>query len=452
MATTTTIAKTKRDNEETMRIAILSIGLELLKGFTVNRDLSLIGQTLTAAGMPPCLEVTVSDDPAPIRTALAWLLPQADVVITTGGLGPTGDDRTVAVLAEHLGLSLVEDAASAAAIHGFWSRRRPDAPTPQNVLRQALIPQGSRALPNRRGTAPGVLIATAPGFLHPEQAMILLPGPPNEMLPMFQEEAMPYLLSRRGNLFIHTETSYAVALPESVAEERIIPVLARFPEVDMAYCATPDALRLHVSGADAAAVAQASAAIRHVLADHILTDGATSPAAELVQRLAKLGWRLATAESCTGGMIAEMVTSVPGSSACFVGGIVSYANDCKEALLGVAPATLAQHGAVSEACVREMVAGVTKRLKADAAVAVTGIAGPGGGTPDKPVGLVFVAAAVPGKIEVRRHEFPGDREQVRHRAAIAALCLLRETLPPDRMNIGGKESPAEAQRRREDGK
>ncbi len=411
-----------------MRIAILSIGLELLKGYTVNRDLSLIGQALTAAGLPPCREVAVPDEPAAIRDGAAWLLGQAEVLIATGGLGPTGDDRTAAVLADFLGLPLVEDLASADAIRAFWARRRPDAPPPASVLRQALIPQGARALANRRGTAPGMLITEAPGFPRPSQAMILLPGPPNELLPMLEAEVMPYLVSRRTR-FIHTETAYAVALPESVAEERIVPLLASFPGVEIAYCATPDALRLHLSGEDPGRVRQAMAAVRQALAEHILSGDATDPAGEVVARLHQRGWRMATAESCTGGMIAAAITAIPGASACFAGGIVAYANAVKQDLLGVAPATLAADGAVSAACARAMVDGLCLRLGVEVGVAVTGIAGPDGGTPDKPVGLVFVAAAVPGRSEVRRHEFPGDREQVRHRAAVTALCLLRELLP-----------------------
>jgi len=411
-----------------MRIAILSIGLELLKGYTVNRDLSLIGQALTAAGMPPCREAAVPDEPAAIREGAAWLLASAEVVITTGGLGPTGDDRTVAVLAEVLGLPLVEDAASAAAIRAFWTHRRPEAPPPASVLRQALIPHGARALANRCGTAPGILVTSAPG-LGPGQAMILLPGPPNELLPMFTDEAMPYLVARRTRA-IHTETAYAVALPESVAEERIVPLLAGRPGIDVAYCATPEALRLHLSGEDAGEVRCAMAAVREALSGHILAGDATDPAGEILARLAALGWRLGTAESCTGGMIAAALTAHPGASACYAGSVVAYANAVKEDVLGVAPAILAGEGAVSAACAGAMAEGVRRRLGVEAGIAVTGIAGPAGGSAEKPVGLVFVAAAIPGRTEVRRHRFPGDRALIRQRAATAALCLLRDLLPP----------------------
>lgn len=414
-----------------MRIAVLSTGLELLKGFTVNHDLSLIGQALTAAGMPPELEVTVSDSPASIREALAWLLARADMIITTGGLGPTEDDRTVAVVAETLGLALVEDESSAAAIHAFWARRTPGVAVPTRVLRQALIPQGARALPNHRGTAPGILITAAPGLTRPAQALIMLPGPPRELEPMLPEAVIPYLRSRPDATQIQTVTFYATGIPESMAEARIIPVLTQFPTVDLAYCATPDALRLHVSGTVPATVAQAATAIRQVLGEHLLAEGTSSPAAELVLRLSRLGWRLAIAESCTGGLLAKFVTDIPGASACFAGGIVTYANAWKETLLGVNPATLAQHGAVSEPCVREMVTGLRRRFGVEAAIATTGIAGPAGGTPEKPIGLVYFAAAVNDRIEVRQIEFPGDREQIRHRAAVAALCLLRQCLPPE---------------------
>jgi len=420
-----------------MRIAVLSTGTELLKGFTVNRDLALIGQALTMAGMPPEREVTASDRPESIREALTWLLPRAEAIIITGGLGPTEDDRTVAVVAEMLGLALSEDTASATAIKEFWTRRSPGLQPPPKVLRQALIPQGATALPNRRGTAPGIRITAVPRLILPGQVLFLLPGPPRELEPMLQEEVIPFLAERNRSARIHTLTSYAAGLPESVAEARITPILERYPEVEMAYCATADALRLHVSGTDAGTVAQVACEIRTALGEHLLIEGTSAPAEELLLRLRRRGWQLAVAESCTGGMVAKSITDVPGASAIFAGGIVAYANAVKSAMLDVNPETLSEHGAVSAECARKMVEGARRRFGAEAAIATTGIAGPDGGSADKPVGLVFIAAAVPGRCEVRRYEFPGDRDQVRHRATVAALCLLRELLPP----VAGENLP-----------
>ncbi|MBI4371732.1 MAG: competence/damage-inducible protein A [Elusimicrobia bacterium] len=402
------------------RAALVCVGSELLAG-QVNTHQAWLSLRLRGAGFDVVGESSVPDDAAAISAAIRRSLKAADAVLVCGGLGPTFDDLTREAAAAALGRTLRLDP-------GLWARirarlRRDRACVPEENKRQAFVLSGAKVLSNPNGSAPGQMIAAR------GKTLALLPGPAPEMCPMFQRAVLPALRRRHAlGIFPAAFTARLSGVPESVADERLAPVRARWPRARFTILTAGGEVSFHASlttGSPAEARQARAAVRRDVLAavgEFAHGEGEATLESALGARLKAKGLSLAVAESCTGGLLGERITAVAGSSDYFRGGVIAYANDVKVRRLGVPARLLARHGAVSEECARAMARGVRRAVGADLGLAVTGVAGPGGGTKTKPVGLVFVAAAGPGRKEAaRRLEINGPREAVRQRAATAAL-------------------------------
>ncbi len=405
-----------------MDISIVCIGTELLIGHTLNTNLAFVGAALEAEGYVVAREICIPDQPAVMRDTLRRELEQADLVITVGGLGPTRDDLTRSVAAELLGLELRFDPQVHRQIVDFLSRRGV-ALRDEPIRRQAMVPLGATVLANRNGTAPGLWCPFA------GKALVLLPGPPRELQPMFTDELLPRLRTM-GPPEVCRRSLQVCGVPESLVEEQVDELLLSFPGLEPAYCARPSFVDVRLSGrpGQATELAAAVEALRAAFGAAALPAEQTDIVAAIGCLLLERGWKMATAESCTGGGLAAELTERPGASAWFAGAVVAYANEWKTLNLGVAEETLARHGAVSEETAREMALGLLARAGVQVGVSLTGIAGPEGGTPGKPVGLVYIGVAVPGGCRVHGRQFPGNRGNVRERAVSTALVLLRQAL------------------------
>ena len=386
-----------------MRVTVICTGTELLKGTTVNTNLTFIGQKLSEAGIVPERALVVGDAPADMQLALETAAPVSDLIITTGGLGPTNDDLTRKVVCDFLQIKLTRDAAIEKDLADRWRRRYSTEP-PKNYLSQADVPRNATVLHNAVGTAPGLWLQGKHNGNEVE--VILLPGPPRELDPMLCNEAMP-LLRKKVAQANYTESFMVVGGAELLVQKKVEPLVKDLP-LSLAYCASVEGVKVFFSGHDQDLVKSKAEEAKKLFGDLVLADNELSLVKEVSGRLKKHSLTLGTAESCTGGMIAEAVTSLPGSSQIFSGSIVSYSNAVKAKQLDVPEEILETYGAVSSQCVEAMVKGAAKALEVDAAVAVSGIAGPDGGTPEKPVGLVFIGAKLHEQVIVRKYVFPGQ--------------------------------------------
>jgi nicotinamide-nucleotide amidase len=413
-----------------MRIEIVTIGDELLLGETVDRNSAWLGQRLAAAGIRVVRRASVGDDAAAIKDAVAQGLERTGVVLCTGGLGPTRDDLTKPAVAELFGRELVLDPGL---LDRLEQRFRERGQTLTELGRtQAVVPAGATIFPNSRGTAPGLALEDAEGRL-----AILLPGVPYEMQALVEEHVLPFLLARRPERArpIRHRVLRTTGIPESILAERVDDILPTLQPISVAFLPAPIGVDLRLTSwgdLDASevegALDRAEAALVERIGAFVYGKGEDDLADAVAGLLTTRGLTLAVAESCTGGLIAKRLTDRPGASAYLLAGVVAYANEAKRRFLGVRSSTLEAHGAVSAETAREMAEGARREAGADTAVAVTGIAGPSGGTPAKPVGTVWIAAAVGERIETRRHHFGGDRSEIRERAAQAALALLWQLL------------------------
>lgn len=409
-----------------VRAELLMIGTELLLGQTVDTNAAFIAEQLALHGVNVYFKTTVGDNRQRLLAALSIALMRADVVITSGGLGPTEDDLTRDVVAAALGLELVEDVMAVQQIEGWFKRQ--DRHMPASNRKQALMPEGATVLENGRGTAPGFIVRSL------DKAVICMPGVPHEMKSMLTTSVLPYLHDHydlEATLYSHILRFTGIG--ESDLEERLVD-LFRSANPTIAPYASLGEVKLRLTArADSA---DDAAALFKPLEQEIVQRvgeymyGSDDDTLEGVvgRQLRAVGKTVAVAESCTGGLIAKRLTDVPGSSDYFPGGVVTYSNEAKQRLLDVPAKVLQQHGAVSEQTARAMAAGVAARFGADIGLAVTGIAGPGGGSDEKPVGLVFIASFEDGKSDVHRLLFGGQREHVRLRAAQTALDMVRRKL------------------------
>ncbi len=413
-----------------MRVEVVTIGTELLLGYTVDTNGAELGRALAAAGAEVVRRTAVPDRPETIRAAVAEALDRTGFVLTTGGLGPTRDDMTKAAVAELFGRRLVLDAELLAGLEARF--RRLGRPMPAINRTQAEVPEGASVLPNPRGTAPGLWLEDDRG-----RVAVLLPGVPHEMRGLVAEQVLPRLLARAGPGAARVVRSRAVrttGVPESVLAERVGPIEAELAPLTLAYLPSPDGVDLRVTawGLEPAEaerrLAAAVARLRAAAGSDCYGDDDADLAAVVLEGLRRERRRLGVAESCTGGMLSARLTAIPGASEVFVGGVVAYADAVKTAALQVPLEVLQAHGAVSEATVLAMAEGAQRAFAADCAMAVTGIAGPGGGSAEKPVGTVWLAARVHTTARAVRRLFPGDRDEIRRRAAQAALDLLRRLL------------------------
>jgi competence/damage-inducible protein CinA-like protein len=412
-----------------VKLEVLTIGTELLLGHTVDTNAAELGRALAAAGAEIVRRTTVPDRPDAIRAAVAEALARTGFVITTGGLGPTRDDMTKSVVAELLGKRLVLDAPLLATVEARFKRM--GRPMPAINRTQAEIPEGATVLPNPRGTAPGLWVEDGR-----DRVVVLLPGVPREMRGLLIEEVLPRLVKRQGGAggVVASRSVRTTGVSESALAERIGPIEAEIAPLTLAYLPSPEGVDLRVTawGLEAKeAEPRLAAAVDRLAAiagEHGYGTDDADLAAHVLEALRRGRHRLGVAESCTGGMLAERITNVPGASDTFIGAVVAYADVIKTAALKVPLETLEAHGAVSEETVRAMAEGAQRLFSTDCTIAVTGIAGPGGGTPEKPVGTVWLAARVHTTTRAVKRVFPGDRHEVRARAAQASLDLLRRLL------------------------
>lgn len=421
-----------------MVIELINTGAELLLGRILNTHQQWICRQLSDLGYSVSRQTTVDDSAVAIEAAVAESLGRADLVITTGGLGPTCDDRTRERVAALLGRRLIHREEVMDQIRGYFARFGRAMPDRTKV--EALVPEGALILPNAHGTAPGLAIPTQSKPDRPTGHsgwLILLPGPPRELRPMFTESVVPLLRREFPLAEPHFSRTWRTSgIGESFLEERLEGPLAPYLEkgLELGFCARVGEVevRLAASGANGEArIGEAAKIIEAEVGDSIFGEGDESLEMALVRRLGSLGKTVALAESCTGGHIANRLTNVPGASAVLLAGYVTYSNAAKVRMLGVREETLREHGAVSEAVAREMAEGARRDSGADFALSITGIAGPGGATATKPVGLVFMALAGPRGTTVKQHLNALDRETFKFLSAQQAMMMLWRELRPN---------------------
>ncbi len=408
-----------------MRAFLLNTGTELLAGDVHDTHLAFIAREIFPLGLRIEERRTVGDGAA-IGETLKELFPRVEIIFVTGGLGPTSDDITRDVTAELLGLKLEESAELLESLKRRLKVR--GIKWVQSIARQAQVPDGAQILPNENGSASGLYLEAN---INPEIAsphVFLLPGPPRELQPMFRDHAMSILRSIVKGPPPVQRRFYKIAVKgESVIEERIGKKILAIPGIELGYCARPGEVDVRIIG-EPAALEQADKIVRAELGDAVFTDDDRALEEVLVKLLTDKKQTLAIAESCTGGLLANRITNVSGSSAVLLAGYVCYANEAKIDILGVDPQLVEQHGAVSEKVARAMAEGARKRARSTYALATTGIAGPAGGSSEKPVGTVYVALASDRETKVRKLFFPSDRETFKQLVAQFAFEILRRKL------------------------
>jgi nicotinamide-nucleotide amidase len=405
-----------------VRAVILSIGSELVTGLSLDTHSADIARVCSALGIEVVRHETVDDDAPAIAAVFRRAAAAADFVIATGGLGPTLDDCTREALAEAMGVALEMNAEALAHLEG-WSKTR-GKPLSDSNRRQAMLPRGAGVLPNPIGTAVGIAARVGSAQVY------VMPGVPSEFRRMLDAEVLPRLRAASPGRATVVRTIRTQGVPESIVGERLADLMVprRSPHVGTAVHGGMIDVHIYASGApdEVAALLEADArVVCERLGDAVFGEGDTRLEETVAALLAGRRKTLAVAESCTGGLIAAKLVNVPGISTYFLEGVVAYSNESKVRTLGVSEALIRAHGAVSEPVARAMAEGVRVRSGADLAVAVTGIAGPGGGTSEKPVGTVWFAVADAARTEAARELVLGDRGHIRERAANYALNLLR---------------------------
>ncbi len=411
---------------ETLTAEIIAIGSELLAPDRTDTNSLWLTEKLNRLGIEVKLKTIVGDDDARLEEAIKDAVRRSKVVITTGGLGPTEDDITRKIAARALGRRLLLDEAVLAEIRLRFKNF--GVAMPERNSRQAMVIEDAEVLPNPNGTAPGMFIE------HQGAAIVLLPGPPREMRPMFENHVSPKLSGRVGSFRVMRRLLRVAGLGESAVDEKIAPIYTQYDNPQTTILFNQSEIEIHLT-ARGRTEAEADALLDRLSGqiEERLGNAVFSFAGETMEEVVGLklsvgGYTVSVAESCTGGLIAQRLTDVPGSSKYFIEGVVAYANDAKTRDLDVEPILLLEHGAVSAPVAEAMATGIRNRAGTDFGLSVTGIAGPGGGTEEKPVGLVYIALADEVKTEHRKLQLPGDRNLIRWRASQAALDLLRRRL------------------------
>ncbi len=409
-----------------MTAEIICVGTELLLGNIVNTNAAFLSEKLAYLGINCYFQTVVGDNRDRLLSVINTALSRADILIFSGGLGPTEDDLTKETVAEALGKKLIRDKWAEQEIADYFALRG-RIPTDNN-WKQADVIEGCEILYNKNGTAPGIFVSEG------EKTVILLPGPPLELKSMFTDSVMPKLQQKCGQVF-YSQTVKIVGLGESSVETQILDMLNTQENPTIApYAKTGEVhLRVTARAKDEKEAREKTAPVVEELYRRFgnavyTTDADETLEMALTKLLIKKKYTMTTAESCTGGMIAARMVNAPGVSAVLESGFITYANEAKEELLGVSHDTLEKFGAVSRETAEEMAEGAVKAAHTDAAVAVTGIAGPDGGTKEKPVGLVYIGVNVRGNVEVREYHFSGSRQKIRESVTAAALTFLREKL------------------------
>ncbi|MFA4885868.1 MAG: competence/damage-inducible protein A [Desulfotomaculaceae bacterium] len=409
-----------------MKAELIFTGSELLLGHILNTHAQYLGERLSAAGIEVTLNTTVGDDGARMSQVLGQAVQRSDLIIITGGLGPTTDDITAEIVAGVLSLPLVADQDSLEKIRELFRGR--GQKMAQSNLKQAYFPEGSQILPNKVGTAPGALIEKD------KKIIIILPGPPRELSVMFEESVFPFLSAKAD---ASTAMKYKIFKLTGISESAVQDLLKDLGgqgNPGIAYIAKPGEIQVRLSarsGKERQAeelLAELSRRVKLRIDKYIFACDEEILEEMVGKLLLARGLSIGTAESCTGGLVAARLTDVPGSSAYFKGGVVSYSNEIKSGILGVSMSVLERFGAVSKETAMAMAQGVRERTGAEIGLATTGIAGPGGGTPAKPTGLVYVSLAADDGILYREYHFPGFRPAVRQGAVNAALHMVKQYL------------------------
>jgi nicotinamide-nucleotide amidase len=424
-----------------VNIELINTGSELMLGRVLNTHQQWLCRRLADLGYAVTRQVAVADTGKDIEAAVREALSRADLIITTGGLGPTSDDVTRDLIAQLLGKKLVEDPSIVRHIEQFFALRKRSMPASTRI--QAMVPEGAIVLPNPHGTAPGLAMKVQGGFSAPSTLnsqlstpawLIMLPGPPRELRPMFNDAVAPLLqqvLPLSGQFICRTLRT--IGMGESLVADQLEGPLRSFVQrgMDLGYCARVGQVdvRLVARGEQAGEmVREAEQVVRSHIGKIIFGTDDDELELVIVRLLTERKQTLALAESCTGGGLANRITNVPGASAVLLASLVTYANEAKEKFLAVRPETLVAHGAVSEAVAREMAEGARRATGADYALSITGIAGPGGGSEAKPVGTVFIGFASASETIVLKQYNPFDRETFKHVTGTQALEVLRRKL------------------------
>lgn len=409
-----------------MTVELICVGTELLLGNIVNTNAAYLSEKCALLGLSMFYQSVVGDNAARLSELLETARKRSDIIILSGGLGPTQDDLTKETAASVMGRILVEDARAREELKHCLLRN--NLPVTENNWKQALVPEGSIVLYNKNGTAPGIIIEGE------DTTMILLPGPPGELIPMFEEQVYPYLHRLQPEV-ICSKMLKICGVGESMTETRILDLIQEQTNPSIATYAKVGEVHLRITAKakDEEEAFRLIAPVEEELyrrfGDNIYTDQEQeSLEAVIGQLLSRYQLTVTTAESCTGGLLAGRLINVPGISGNFKEGYITYSNEAKEKLLGVSHGTLAAHGAVSEETALEMARGVQQAAGADIGIGITGIAGPDGGTAEKPVGLVYIGCCIQDRSYVRKFVFTGNRSKVRESSVANALTLLREAI------------------------
>jgi len=402
---------------------IIAIGSEMLTPFRTDTNSLWLTERLNAMGVEVKLKTVVGDDEARLEETVRDAMKRSEIVIATGGLGPTEDDITRKIIARVLKRQLILEDAILEKIRRRFARR--NMPMPEINARQALVISGAQILENNNGTAPGMIITEG------KCTVVLLPGPPREMKPIFDASVAPVLKQRAGDMLIMRRTLSIFGLTESATDELAAPIYTKYSNPSTTILFKDGQIELHLTAqarnenSAEKLLDELSGGLDEVLGEYVFSRR-NETLEEVVGELLKMrGYTLATAESCTGGLLAGRITDVPGSSEYFLEGVVSYSNEAKIDLLGVPKKWIKTHGAVSEQVAGAMAAGVRKRAGTTFGIGVTGVAGPGGGSDEKPVGLVYIALADDSQTTTRKFIFPGDRQFIRTLSVNAALDMIR---------------------------
>ena len=412
-----------------MRIEVVTIGGELLLGFTIDTNAAHLARVLGELGVEVVRRTTVGDAAEEIAAAVREARDRTGAVITTGGLGPTADDLTKQAIAALFGRGMRRDESIIENLRERWRSRGLPGELPRANEQQAMIPEGARILVNRHGSAPGIWLEDDAGAW-----VAMLPGVPREMRGMLADEVIPLLRERAGDVVVRSRTIRTAGVAESALADMLGELAAGLPGLPLAYLPSPEGVDLRLT----------ARGLRAIEADRILEDAAArllervgrfvygagedDLAAIVLERCRARSLRLAVGESCTGGLLGARLTAVPGSSDVFLGGIIAYDDSVKRTLLAVPDSMLREHGAVSEPVVRAMATGARASLGADIGIGITGIAGPGGGTAEKPVGTVYIGVDVGGEVSAWKRHFFGDRDEIRRRTAQTALDFVRRSV------------------------
>jgi len=417
-----------------MTVELISVGTELLLGNIINTNAAYLAEQCAGLGLSLYYQTVVGDNNVRLKDMLSTAVSRSDIVIMTGGLGPTKDDLTKETVADFLGLELIEDSHTKDMITEYFKKRK-HMKISENNWKQAMVPKGAIVVDNSNGTAPGLIVETKD-----DKRIILLPGPPNEMKVMFEKDIKKYLQNLSDEI-IYSVTVKICGMGESLVETKIADLIKKQNNPTIAPYAKTDEVHLRIT-AKASDEKEARQMIKPIVGELnnrfdsyiYTTDENESLESVIVDMLRERGFSVTSVESCTGGLFAARIVNVPGASDVFKQSFVTYSNKAKHRAVGVRKSSLKMYGAVSEEVAKEMAEGGALAAKADACVAITGIAGPDGGTAEKPVGLVYVACYLRGKIHVQEFRFTGTREKNRDSSVMKGLIMLRKMILDDSSN------------------